>query len=212
MMLAKGRAFPLYSGKFDRSGHWGEVDIPVETRWNQVEGRGLSALLILFEKRPSLDLGDSQGPRCRLLLRQLHPFPRAPWGPFRVRHRHAAPWPLRTEWSVRGQKNNGSQCVGAMDADMLIGPALWNGIIYGGGSRDGRGQHHCISRAMRPDTGQRGFSSLSLTFRYLAGLWVYRSSRFVLSPARIFWKNYKEQRIRYQHHERPLQRWRLAGA
>ena len=63
-----------------------------------------------------------------------------------------------------------SQCVGAMDADMLIGAGAVERIIYGGGSRGRSGQHHCISRAIEAGTlAREEFSSLSLTFRYLAG-------------------------------------------
>ena len=63
-----------------------------------------------------------------------------------------------------------SQCVAAIDADMLIGAGAVERIIYGGGSRGRSGQHSCICRAIEAGTLKREeFSSLSLTFRYLAG-------------------------------------------
>jgi glutaconate CoA-transferase, subunit A len=63
-----------------------------------------------------------------------------------------------------------SQCVAAIDADLLIGAGAVEKIIYGGGSRGRSGQHSCICRAIEAGTLQREeFSSLSLTFRYLAG-------------------------------------------
>jgi acyl CoA:acetate/3-ketoacid CoA transferase alpha subunit len=63
-----------------------------------------------------------------------------------------------------------SQCVGAMDADMLVGAGAVERIVYGGGSRGRSGQHQCICRAIETGTLQREeFSSLSMTFRYLAG-------------------------------------------
>jgi glutaconate CoA-transferase, subunit A len=63
-----------------------------------------------------------------------------------------------------------SQCVGAMDADLLVGAGAIERIVYGGGSRGRSGQHQCICRAIEAGTLQREeFSSLSMTFRYLAG-------------------------------------------
>ncbi|MBN1450477.1 MAG: CoA transferase subunit A [Anaerolineales bacterium] len=63
-----------------------------------------------------------------------------------------------------------SQCVGAMDADMLVGAGAIERIVYGGGSRGRTGQHHCINRAIEKGTlSTEEFSSLSMTFRYLAG-------------------------------------------
>ncbi len=63
-----------------------------------------------------------------------------------------------------------SQCVGAMDADIMIGAGVVDKIIYGGGSRGRSGQHFCINRAIEEGTLQREeLSSLSMTFRYLAG-------------------------------------------
>lgn len=63
-----------------------------------------------------------------------------------------------------------SQCVGAMDADILVGAGVVDKIVYGGGSRGRSGQHFCINRAIEQGTLQREeLSSLSMTFRYLAG-------------------------------------------
>ena len=63
-----------------------------------------------------------------------------------------------------------SQCVGAMDADILVGAGAVERIIYGGGSRGRSGQHHCLSRAIENGTlAREELSSLSMTFRYLAG-------------------------------------------
>lgn len=63
-----------------------------------------------------------------------------------------------------------SQCVGAMDADMLVGAGAVERIIYGGGSRGRSGQHSCLNRAIEQGTLVREeLSSLSMTFRYLAG-------------------------------------------
>ena len=63
-----------------------------------------------------------------------------------------------------------SQCVGAMDADLMVGAGVVEHIVYGGGSRGRTGQHFCINRAIEQGTLSKDeFSSLSLTFRYLAG-------------------------------------------
>ena len=63
-----------------------------------------------------------------------------------------------------------SQCVGAMDADIMVGAGVVERIVYGGGSRGRTGQHFCINRAIEQGTLSKDeFSSLSLTFRYLAG-------------------------------------------
>jgi acyl CoA:acetate/3-ketoacid CoA transferase alpha subunit len=63
-----------------------------------------------------------------------------------------------------------SQCVGAMDADILVGAGAVDRIVYGGGSRGRTGQHFCINRAIEQGTlATEEFSSLSMTFRYLAG-------------------------------------------
>jgi acyl CoA:acetate/3-ketoacid CoA transferase alpha subunit len=63
-----------------------------------------------------------------------------------------------------------SQCVGAMDADIMVGAGVVDKIVYGGGSRGRSGQHFCINRAIEQRTLEREeLSSLSMTFRYLAG-------------------------------------------
>ncbi len=63
-----------------------------------------------------------------------------------------------------------SQCVGAMDADILAGAGAISRIIYGGGSRGRSGQHFCLNRAIEQGTIiAEEYSSLSMAFRYLAG-------------------------------------------
>ncbi len=63
-----------------------------------------------------------------------------------------------------------SQCVGAMDADMLVGAGLVNKIIYGGGSLDRFGRLANINRGIENGTlNADEYSSLSVAFRYLAG-------------------------------------------
>ena len=63
-----------------------------------------------------------------------------------------------------------SQCVGGIDADIMVGAGAVERIVYGGGSRGRSGQHHCICRAIEQGTLiTEEFSSLSMTFRYLAG-------------------------------------------
>lgn len=63
-----------------------------------------------------------------------------------------------------------SQCVGAMDADLLVGAGAVERIIYGGGSLDRYGRLACVNRGIE-DGSLRAeeYSSLSVTFRYLAG-------------------------------------------
>jgi glutaconate CoA-transferase subunit A len=63
-----------------------------------------------------------------------------------------------------------SQCVGAMDADMLVGAGMADRLIYGGGSLDRFGRLNCVNRGI--ENGSllaEEYSSLSITFRYLAG-------------------------------------------
>jgi len=63
-----------------------------------------------------------------------------------------------------------SQCVGAMDADILAGAGAVERIVYGGGSRGRFGQHHCLNRGIEQGTLiAEEYSSLSIAFRYLAG-------------------------------------------
>ncbi len=63
-----------------------------------------------------------------------------------------------------------SQCVGAMDADILVGAGCVEHIIYGGGSLDRFGRLACVNRAIekKPSFADE-YSSLSVAFRYLAG-------------------------------------------
>jgi glutaconate CoA-transferase, subunit A len=63
-----------------------------------------------------------------------------------------------------------SQCVGAMDADLLAGAGAVDRLIYGGGSLDRFGRLANVNRGI--ETGSliaEEYSSLSIAFRYLAG-------------------------------------------
>jgi acyl CoA:acetate/3-ketoacid CoA transferase alpha subunit len=63
-----------------------------------------------------------------------------------------------------------SQCVAAMDADIMVGGGAVDRIIYGGGSRGRFGQHHCINRGIETGTLiAEEYTSLSMAFRNLAG-------------------------------------------
>jgi glutaconate CoA-transferase subunit A len=63
-----------------------------------------------------------------------------------------------------------SQCVGAMDADILAGAGAVERIVYGGGSLDRFGRLNCVNRGIEEGTLiAKEYSSLSLAFRYLAG-------------------------------------------
>ncbi len=63
-----------------------------------------------------------------------------------------------------------SQCVGAMDADLLVGAGMVDKIIYGGGSLDRFGRLANVNRGIEEKTLIADeFSSLSVAFRYLAG-------------------------------------------
>jgi acyl CoA:acetate/3-ketoacid CoA transferase alpha subunit len=63
-----------------------------------------------------------------------------------------------------------SQCVGAMDADLLVGAGCVDRIIYGGGSLDRYGRLACVNRGIENGSlHAEEYSSLSVTFRYLAG-------------------------------------------
>jgi len=63
-----------------------------------------------------------------------------------------------------------SQCVGAMDADLLVGAGAVDRIIYGGGSLDRFGRLACVNRGIENGTLiAEEYSSLSVAFRYLAG-------------------------------------------
>ena len=63
-----------------------------------------------------------------------------------------------------------SQCVGAMDSDLLVGGGAVERLIYGGGSLDRFGRLACINAGIE-DGSLRAeeYSSLSIAFRYLAG-------------------------------------------
>ena len=63
-----------------------------------------------------------------------------------------------------------SQCVGAMDTDLLVGGGAVERLIYGGGSLDRFGMLACVNAGI--ETGSLNaeeYSSLSIAFRYLAG-------------------------------------------
>jgi glutaconate CoA-transferase subunit A len=63
-----------------------------------------------------------------------------------------------------------SQCVGAMDADLLAGAGALERIIYGGGSLDRFGRLNCVNRGIEGGTLiAEEYSSLSMAFRYMAG-------------------------------------------
>ncbi len=63
-----------------------------------------------------------------------------------------------------------SQCVGAMDADLLVGAGAVDRMIYGGGSLDRFGRLNCVNRGIEDGTlAAEEYSSLSVAFRYLAG-------------------------------------------
>jgi glutaconate CoA-transferase, subunit A len=62
-----------------------------------------------------------------------------------------------------------SQCVGAMDADLLAGGGAVKRMIYGGGALDRFGRLSCLNAGI--DNGSiiaEEYSSLSIAFRYLA--------------------------------------------
>ncbi len=63
-----------------------------------------------------------------------------------------------------------SQCVGAMDADLLVGAGAVDRLIYGGGSLDRFGRLACVNRGIEDGSlHAEEYSSLSIAFRYLAG-------------------------------------------
>lgn len=63
-----------------------------------------------------------------------------------------------------------SQCVGAMDADLLVGAGAVKRLIYGGGSLDRFGRLAHVNRGIEEHSLiAEEYSSLSITFRYLAG-------------------------------------------
>jgi glutaconate CoA-transferase, subunit A len=63
-----------------------------------------------------------------------------------------------------------SQCLGAMDTDLLVGGGAVERLIYGGGALDRFGRLACVNAGI--ETGSlraEEYSSLSIAFRYLAG-------------------------------------------
>ncbi|MCS7178581.1 MAG: CoA-transferase [Anaerolineae bacterium] len=63
-----------------------------------------------------------------------------------------------------------SQCVGGMDADLLVGAGVVKRMIYGGGSLDRFGRLNNVNRGIESGTLiAEEYSSLSVAFRYLAG-------------------------------------------
>jgi glutaconate CoA-transferase subunit A len=63
-----------------------------------------------------------------------------------------------------------SQCVGAMDADLLVGGGAVERIIYGGGLLDRIGRLAHINRGIEDGSLKaEEYSSLAIAFRYLAG-------------------------------------------
>lgn len=73
---------------------------------------------------------------------------------------------------IRQRKKNLtlSQAVMGMDTDLLVGAGLVSRLIVGGGSLDRFGPVHCVNRARESKAVEsHDMSSLSITFRYLAG-------------------------------------------
>jgi acyl CoA:acetate/3-ketoacid CoA transferase alpha subunit len=63
-----------------------------------------------------------------------------------------------------------TQAVMGMDTDLLVGAGLVRRLIVGGGSLDRFGPVHCVNRARETGAVEaHDLSSLSITFRYLAG-------------------------------------------
>lgn len=63
-----------------------------------------------------------------------------------------------------------SQCVGAMDTDLLVGGGAVKRLIYGGGSLDRFGRLGCVNAGIENGAlDAEEYSSLSIAFRYLAG-------------------------------------------
>ena len=71
----------------------------------------------------------------------------------------------------QGRKNlTLSACVFGMDADLLVGAGAVSRLIYGGGSLDRYGPIQCVNRAYEEKKlVAEYYSSLGVTFRYLAG-------------------------------------------
>jgi len=73
---------------------------------------------------------------------------------------------------IRQQKKNLtlSQSVVGLENDLLVGAGLVKRLIMGGGSLDRFGPVHCVNRAREASRDfAHDYSSLSITFRYLAG-------------------------------------------
>ena len=73
---------------------------------------------------------------------------------------------------IRQQKKNLtlSQSVVGLENDLLVGAGLVKRLIMGGGSLDRFGPVHCVNRAREASRDfADDYSSLSITFRYLAG-------------------------------------------
>jgi glutaconate CoA-transferase subunit A len=63
-----------------------------------------------------------------------------------------------------------SQCVGAMDTDLLVGGGAVERLIYGGGTLDRFGRLECVNAGIESGSlCAEEYSSLSIAFRYLAG-------------------------------------------
>jgi glutaconate CoA-transferase, subunit A len=63
-----------------------------------------------------------------------------------------------------------SQCVGAMDTDLLVGGGAVERLIYGGGALDRFGRLACVNAGIENGSLRaEEYSSLSIAFRYLAG-------------------------------------------
>ncbi len=73
---------------------------------------------------------------------------------------------------IRQKKNNltVSQCIGGMDADLLVGAGVVKKYIYGGGSLDRFGPLYNVNRAIEHGTIEvEEFSGLSMAMRFLGG-------------------------------------------
>jgi len=73
---------------------------------------------------------------------------------------------------IRQQKKNLtlSQSVVGLETDLLVGAGLVDRLTMGGGSLDRFGPVHCVNRARESSRDfAHDYSSLSITFRYLAG-------------------------------------------
>ena len=63
-----------------------------------------------------------------------------------------------------------SQCLGGMDTDILVGAGAASRLVYGGGALDRFGFLDCVNAGIESGSlDAEEYSSLSITFRYLAG-------------------------------------------